>query len=40
MVLEASTCETIGAVMGNGLGSYRRSTQEQAVHDRKRPKTT
>jgi hypothetical protein len=37
MVRETSTCETIGTVMGNGRGSYRRSTQGQAVHERKRP---
>ena len=37
MVGEASTCETIGTVMGNGGRSYHRSTQGQAVHERKRP---
>ena len=40
MVREASSCETIGTVMGSGRGSHRRSTQGQAVHERKRPKTT
>ena len=40
MVREASSCETIGTVMGSGRGSNRRSTQGQAVHERKRPKAT
>ncbi len=40
MVREASSCETIGTVMGSGRGSHRRSTQGQAVHESKRPKTT
>ncbi len=40
MVREASSCETIGTVMGSGRGSYSRSTQGQAVHEGKRPETT
>ena len=40
MVREASTCKTIGTVMGSGRGSHRRTTQGQAVHESKRPKTT